>query len=269
MTRKIGGRRADAPPRVMKISYSSAKQARRWHRLGLRLALFRPALMLPDMIDQPPSQMTLDELRRALAPLLPQEAAFDGWGEAAVAAAARALGVPADRARLAFPGGAIDMIDAWFEEIDFAMAAALPPEQIAGMKIRARIRALVLARLEAMAPHREALRRALAVLGRPSKARHAARLGWRAADQMWRLAGDKATDFNHYSKRATLAALYGATILAWMDDESEDWIETRAFLDRRIDGVMRFEKWKAQLRPDPERHFSPVRFLGRLRYPAV
>ena len=217
----------------------------------------------------PPNEMTLDELRLALAPLIPEGAAFDGWGDAALQSAALTLGVPADRAKLAFPGGAIDMIDAWFAHIDTAMAAALPPERIAGLKIREHIRALVLARMEAAAPYREALRRALAILARPQHVAHGAKLGWRAADAMWRLAGDTATDFNHYSKRATLVALYGATVLAWMQDESAAWQETRDFLDRRIDGVMRFEKLKAQLRPHPDRHFSPMRLLGRLRYPVA
>lgn len=161
------------------------------------------------------------------------------------------------------------MVDAWFEEIDRAMAAALPPERLAAMKVRGRIRALVLARLEAAAPYREALRAALALLARPDHLARAARLGWRAADRMWRLAGDTAVDFNHHSKRATLAALYGATLLAWLDDDSADWTDTRAFLDRRIDDVMRFEKLKARLRSDPERRFSPARFLGRLRYPVT
>jgi ubiquinone biosynthesis protein COQ9 len=216
-----------------------------------------------------PAEMTLDELRAALTPLLPQEAAFDGWTDEALASAGRALGVPEDRPRLAFPGGAVDMIDAWFGAVDLAMVAALPAEQIAAMKIRHRIRAMVLARLEAVAPHHEALRGALAVLALPQNAAHGVRLGWRAADRMWRLAGDTATDLNHYTKRATLAALYGATLLAWMDDDSEDWAETRGFLDRRIDGVMRIEKVKARFRSDPERRFSPIRLLGRLRYPAV
>jgi ubiquinone biosynthesis protein COQ9 len=240
----------------------------------LRLALGPPALMLAGMTETltetlSPNEMTLDELRTALTPLLPQEAAFDGWTDAALASAARALGVPEDRARLAFPGGAVEMIDAWFAMIDLQMFAAVPPERIATMKIRERIRALVLARLEAAAPYREALRGALAVLARPDHAARGLKLGWRAADRMWRLAGDTATDFNHYTKRATLGALYTSTLLAWMDDDSEDWADTRAFLDRRIDDVMRFEKLKAKLRPDPERHFSPSRFLGRLRYPAV
>lgn len=216
----------------------------------------------------PPAEMTLDELRAALAPLLPAEAAFDGWSEAALAATAGKLGVPADRARLAFPGGAVDMIDGWFAAIDRAMAEALPADRLAVMKIRERITALILARIEAAAPHREALRRALAILAMPQNATSGLRLGWRAADAMWRLAGDEASGLAHYSKRLTLAGVYAATLLVFLDDESEDHAETHAFLDRRIEDVMRVERLKARLRPDPDAHFSPARFLGRLRYPA-
>ena len=216
-----------------------------------------------------PREMNLDELRAALAPLLPGHAAFDGWSNEALAMAAQALGVPAERARIAFPGGQAQMIDAWFDWVDREMLAAFPPERIASMKIRERIRELVLFRLEAMRPYREALRRALAILAQPHNLPDAARLAWRAADRIWRVAGDNATDFNHYSKRAILVGVYGSTILVFLDDESAGLADTRAFLDRRIDAVMRFEKMKASWRGTRERLPSVSRFLGRLRYPAA
>ena len=216
-----------------------------------------------------PLDMTLDELKAALAPRLGAHAAFDGWGEAALAMAAGELGVPADRARLAFPGGAMEMIDAWFDWIDIAMLEAFPPERIATLKIRERIRSLLLFRLQTLAPWREALRRALSILAMPPNAAAGARLAWRSADRIWRLAGDTATDFNHYSKRAILIGVYGSTTMIFLDDESEDLAETRAFLDRRIDDVMRFEKAKARWKGAKRHHFSPSRFLGRLRYPAI
>lgn len=216
-----------------------------------------------------PPDPTLDEMRIALAPLIPAHAAFDGWGEPALARAADALGIDRGQARLAFPGGPIAMIDAWFAAIDAAMAAALPPERLAQMKFRDRIRALVLARLDAALPHREAARRALAILAMPQHAAAGARLAWRSADAMWRAAGDTATDFNHYTKRATLLAVYGATLLVWLDDDSEGQAATSAFLDRRLAGVMRFERFKARMQGDPARRPSLARFLGRLRYPAV
>lgn len=216
-----------------------------------------------------PIDMNLDELRDALAPLVPAQAVFDGWTGVALAAAAAELGVPAERAALCFPGGAIDMIDAWFAAIDKTLADLFSPDLIAAMKIRDRIRDLTWHRIAIASVHADALRRALTILARPRHAAHAAKLGWRAADTIWRIAGDSSADFAYYTKRATLAAVYASVMMAWMDDESEDFAETRAFLDRRIEGVMQFEKLKAQLTPDRDRYFSPARFFGRLRYRAA
>lgn len=215
-----------------------------------------------------PADMNLDELAAALAPILPRHAAFDGWTDKALAMAAAEFGVPADRAALAFPGGQADMIDAWFDSIDRAMLEAFPADRIAAMKIRARIRELVLFRLTLIKPHREALRRGLAILALPRNAPRAARLAWRSADRIWRTAGDTATDFNHYSKRTMLIGVYGSTTLVFLDDETDDLAETTAFLDRRIEDVMRFEKAKARW-TGAQHTPSLSRFLGRLRYPAV
>ena len=108
----------------------------------------------------------------------------------------------------------------------------------------------------------------MAIMAMPQNAASALRTGWHSADVIWRLAGDTATDYNHYTKRAILASIYGATLAVFLDDESEDKAETRAFLERRIDGVMRFEKTKAKWLNSERDHFSVTRFLGRLRYPA-
>lgn len=212
---------------------------------------------------------TLDELRVALAPAVAANAAFDGWNARAVDAAADGAGVDRDVAHLAFSGGPVAMIDAWFAHVDAAMLARFTPEQLAAMKIRARITALVEARLDIVAGQRDALGRALAILAMPQNAAKAARLGWRAADVMWRAAGDTATDYNHYTKRAILAGVYGATVAVFLNDESDGYADTRAFLDRRIEGIMRFEKAKAQFLVRNQNVPSLSRFIGRLRYPVV
>ena len=216
----------------------------------------------------PTPDLTLDEIRAALAPGIAANAAFDGWSAAARDLAADQAGIDHDVAALALPD-AMAMIDAWFAAIDVAMLAALPPGALAAMKIRGRITALIEARLDAAAPDREALRRALAILAMPQHLARAARLGWRAADRMWAAAGDTATDYNHYTKRATLLAVYGATATVFLDDESEGFADTRAFLARRIDGLMRFEKAKAGMAARRERLPSLSRFIGRLRYPVA
>ena len=212
---------------------------------------------------------TLDEMRVLLAAELPRHAAFDGWTPAALDLAAASTGIDPAVAQLAFPGDAVDMIDAWFAHVDTAMLELLSPETLAAMKVRQRITALVESRLDLVAKDGEALRRALAVLAQPQNLARAARLNWRAADAMWRAAGDTATDYNHYTKRALLGGVYAATVMAMMADESDGRADTRAFLARRIEGIMQFEKFKARFsRAAPER-LSLARFLGRLRYPAV
>lgn len=213
--------------------------------------------------------LTLDEVRVALAEGIASNAAFDGWGDEARDMAADAAGIDRDIARLAFKDGAVAMIDAWFARIDLAMVEAVPAEQAAAMKIRQRITALVEARLAAVAPNREALRRALTILAMPQNAASGARLGWRTVDAIWAQAGDTATDYNHYTKRATLFAVYGSTIAVFLNDDSEGHADTRAFLARRIEGIMRFEKWKAGVAKRGENMPSLSRFIGRLRYPAV
>lgn len=216
------------------------------------------------------ADMTLDEIRVLLAPVLARHAAFDGWRKEAVAMAAVEKGVDADIAALAFADGPVDMIDAWFASIDARMLDALPADTLGALSIRRRIIALVEARLDLLAPDREALRRAIAILALPTNAARATRLGWRAADVMWRAAGDTATDLAHYTKRMTLAGVYAATLLVFVDDESEAHADSRAFLARRIEGVMRFEKLKAQVKGvGGGERLSLARFIGRLRYPAV
>ena len=214
-------------------------------------------------VDQP---SPLEQLRRRLALAVGENAVFDGWSRAAVDSAARQLGIDPVQARLAMPKSAARMIEIYIQEVDRGLEASFPPERIAAMKIRERIRALVWHRLEIMGPAREAMRRALAILAMPQNVPLALRISWRTADQMWRLAGDTSTDFNHYTKRMTLGAVYGSTLLAWLDDQSDGWAETAAFLDRRIDNVMKFEKLKAEWRGSSD-HLSLSRFLGRLRYP--
>ena len=213
------------------------------------------------------ADMTLDELRLHLAPQIAAAAIFDGWSDAALVSASEMAGVDPAVARLAFPGGPMDMIAAWVTSVDAQMDKAFDREMLAQMPIRERIRALVWFRLEAVAGLEEALRRAVAIQAMPQNLAQTAKLGWSSADRMWRLAGDTATDYNHYTKRAILAGIYAATLAVFVDDESEGKAETRAFLDRRIDGVMKFEKAKARWLNKGE-HFDPVRFLGRLRYPA-
>ncbi len=214
-----------------------------------------------------PKDMTLDELRVALAPKIADAAIFDGWSDDAVESAAMELGADLDVAKLAFPGGAMDMIGAWIDGVDAHMAQTLPAEKLANMPIRERIRSLVQTRLDAIDGQEEALKRATAIMAMPQNVAETLKRSWKSADLMWRLAGDTATDYNHYTKRTILSGIYAATLAVFADDISEDKAKTKAFLERRIEGVMKFEKVKAKWLNSDRESFNVSRFLGRLRYP--
>lgn len=213
------------------------------------------------------SATPLEALRHRLALPVGEHAVFDGWTDRAVVSAAASIGVDPDAACLAFPKTPAAMIEAWIDGIDAAMEAHFTPEVVAAMKVRDRIRAMIWFRLETTGPARESVRSALAILALPPNIPLALKTGWRSADRMWRLAGDTATDYNHYTKRLILSGVYTATLLAWLDDQSEGWSATAAFLDRRLAGVMKFEKAKAGWRANAIGRPSLARFLGRLRYP--
>lgn len=209
----------------------------------------------------------LELLRRRLALAVGDNAVFDGWTTKAVESAAAQVGVEPAQARLAMPKSAGGLVEAYVHGVDRALEEWADGTGLGQIKIRQKIRALVWQRLVIMGPAREAVRTALSILALPQNLPLAMRLSWGSADLMWRLAGDTSTDFNHYTKRMTLGALYASTLLAWLDDQSEGWSDTAAFLDRRIDNVMEFEKAKVRWRGSADRRLSLSRFLGRLRYP--
>ena len=210
---------------------------------------------------------TLPELRTPLALAMLPHVPFDGWSRKALLAGARDIGVDADVAALAFTGPA-DIVVAWTATTDAAMTARLDAEGGAAMKVRQRITRAIQIRLDDAAAHKEAVRRALAVQLLPGNLRSAAGTLWASADAIWRAAGDTATDLNWYTKRAIVGSVYSATLLYWLNDDSDGHADTRVFLDRRIAGVMRFEKAKARFSGLGANLPDPVRFLGRLRYPA-
>jgi ubiquinone biosynthesis protein COQ9 len=208
----------------------------------------------------------LELIRRQLALAVGENAVFDGWTQAAVDAAAAQLGIDQAQARLAMPKDQAGKVETYIHAVDRALEEWFTPEKLAGLKIREKIRSILWKRLEIMEPAREAVRRALSILAMPQNVPAGLKSGWHTADVMWRIAGDTSTDYNHYTKRLMLGGVYASTLLVWLDDGSEAFVETRSFLDRRIDDVMKIEKAKAQWQG--QEHFSVSRFLGRMRYPA-
>jgi len=187
-------------------------------------------------------------LRDRLADAMAAEAVFDGWTRGALSAAARQLQLPAGEADRLFPGGPVQILSHISARADLRTVEDMEKEGVAALKMRERIKGAVRIRLERHAGEREAVRRALALLSLPFNAGLALKLLYKTVDAMWYAAGDTSTDFNFYTKRATLAGVYSSTLLYWLNDRSPGSEATWGFLDRRIDDVMKIEKLKSQVR---------------------
>jgi ubiquinone biosynthesis protein COQ9 len=206
---------------------------------------------------------TAAELQERLMDAALPHVPFDGWGEAALLAGARDLGIERGLALNAFPGGAIEMIEFHSRLADRRMVQAYESAGTTGLKLREKVALAVRLRLSANAPHREAVRRALSVLALPVHALLAARLLYSTVDAAWYAVGDRSTDFNFYTKRGLLAGVYGATVLYWLNDKSVENAETWDFLDRRIADVMRIPHAIGRLEKLKEKLPDPFRLLRR------
>ncbi len=189
---------------------------------------------------------------------------FDGWGMAARDAAAEDLGIIAEDAALLIPDEGV-AVDLFTDLADVEMARSLDAMDPRPEKISTIIRAAILCRLENAEPHREAVNQALKILARPQYARLAASTLYRTVDRMWRLTGDRATDFSFYTKRASLAGIYSATLLYWSLNSNVDRAKTEAFLDQRLSELALIPKVTAPAKKAAEMGLKMAgKMLGRM-----
>ena len=196
--------------------------------------------------------------------------AFDGWSEATLKAAAADSGADPGLARALFPRGGVDLALAWHKRGDAEMLHRLATEDLTALRFRDRIARAVMLRLELA--DREAVRRGSTLFALPTHSADGAKALWGTVDAIWTALGDTSDDVNWYTKRATLSAVYASTLLYWLGDDSPDQQATRDFLDRRIEGVMQFEKAKAALAKNPLGQAlmsGPLSFIARIRAPQM
>lgn len=194
---------------------------------------------------------SLTEARNSVLDAAAAHVAFDGWSEATLKRAVADSGVDAQLARLAFPRGALDLAIGFHDRADERLRDELESTDLGAMRMREKIAFAVRRRLDLVAQDREAVRRGATFFALPPYAAEGAKAIWRTADIIWTALGDTSDDANWYTKRGILAGVYSSTVLYWLGDESDGFIDTWSFLDRRIEGVMQFEKMKASVNANP------------------
>lgn len=189
---------------------------------------------------------------------------FDGWSETVFQNAVRDAGVDAGRALLAFPGGAMDLLDAFWASNDMALVKEIAGSGLHDTHVSQRISKALEIYLDLLRPHREAVRRALALQALPLHAPGALAMLYRTVDAIWRSVGDQSTDYNFYTKRAVLAAVVMSVVTHWLGESGDDKAAMHGFIGRRIENVLAFEKVKARVAGVIQSAPSPAPLLARL-----
>ncbi|MBP2230575.1 ubiquinone biosynthesis protein COQ9 [Azospirillum agricola] len=191
--------------------------------------------------------MSIDRLRDEILLATLPNVVFDGWSLQALRDGTEMAGHEPSALLRAFPGGVADAIGHFADWTDRETLNRLDAQPLETMKVREKIALAIRTHFEVLAPHREAKRRQLSYLALPQNVGLGLRLLYRTVDSMWFAAGDTSTDYNHYTKRALLAAVVSSSTFYWLDDQSEDHAETWAFVDRRLADVMNVGKATASL----------------------
>jgi len=220
-------------------------------------------------VENPMTQTQNPDVIQRLVAAAVDHVPFDGWTGVTFDAAVADTGITPDLAWALCPRGAVDLAVAFHRAGDAAMLARLAEADLAEMRFRDRIALAVRYRLE-VCEDKEVVRRGSTLFALPQHGPTGARLIWDTCDAIWTALGDTSRDVNWYTKRATLSAVYGSTVLFWLGDDSEGHAATWAFLDRRIDNVMQFEKAKAGFRKSPLSRAlaGPLSLLDHVRGPA-
>lgn len=198
--------------------------------------------------------------RKAILEATLTHVVFDGWTQQALKAAGEDLGLEPMELQRHFPRGSADAIAFFSREADKAMLEKLADTDLSSMRIRDKVATAVKLRLEAVAAHKEAVRRGLTFFALPTNTPLALTCLYKTVDAIWQGIGDRSTDYNFYSKRLLLSAVFSATLVYWLDDKSEDNKAAWSFLDRRIDEVMKvggkFGKTVGKILDLPDRLFA-------------
>lgn len=172
---------------------------------------------------------------------------FDGWSEATLRLAAKNAGLDENYAKIAFKKGAIEAVAMFLRQVDANTYAKIDSDKLNSMKIRERIFYILNSRFEVMEESKAVIRKTVQFLAMPQNLCHSTKLLWEMADNAWYKAGDISVDYNHYTKRATLIAVYSSSLLFWLNDDSGNLRATSEFIKRRIENVMQFESVKGKI----------------------
>ena len=146
-----------------------------------------------------------------------------------------------------FKNGPIDFIDIFSEIIDLEVKENYNLIELKPERVPEKIKKIIMIRLNLCQRYKEAVRSSISLTAMPVNAKASLKILYRTCNSIWRIAGDKSTDFSFYTRRISLATVYTSTLLFWLNDNSNENVETEFFLERRLKDISKISTLKKRL----------------------
>ena len=180
---------------------------------------------------------------------------FDGWTWEAMEHGALDIGFEKKKPSFLrikifkdlFKNGSIDFIDVFSEMIDLEVQENYDLIVSKPERVPEKIKKIIMIRLNLCQKYKEAVRSSISLTAIPANTKISLKILYRTCKSIWRIAGDKSTDFSFYTRRISLAAVYTSTLLFWLNDKSNNNVETEFFLDRRLREISKISSLKKPL----------------------
>ena len=148
--------------------------------------------------------------------------------------------------------------------VDYKINISSRKLNLSKIKTHIKIRELIHLRLLEYKKEKDSIRRAYFTLLLPSNSKIFSIIMFRIVDQIWFLAGDNSTDFNYYSKRGILFAIYYSSVMFLINNDF-DINKTLNFLDSKLHKVSKIPIIKSNLKKFPLGMIKKFKFFRDLK----
>ncbi|KAH9804713.1 actin 1 [Citrus sinensis] len=160
--------------------------------------------------------------------------AKNGWGEAAMIAGARDVGLSPSIIG-SFPRKDAALVEFFMDDCLQRLIDRIDSgEDLKDLIPSQRISKLVRIRLEMQAPYISKWPQALSIQAQPLNVPTSFKQRAMLVDEIWHAVGDEASDIDWYVKRTILGGIYSTTEIYMLTDSSPDFCDTWRFLDDRV-----------------------------------
>ena len=185
-------------------------------------------------------------LQKEITPILLKILESHPFNWDAVAMAGEELGEPAGSVRLIVSNNIDNVLKNLYLYFENLLKNSIEEEDLSALRTHEKIRKIIELHFISIEPHKKALRSILhrgSLLSSPITFTN---MLYQTVSHMWYAAGDQSTDYNFYTKRLILSAVYTPTLFYWLEGNNLE--ETMKYCDKKLSQVSKVPKLKNQIK---------------------